>query len=62
MPQSSRNASDTISGSLSADGTHLTAHQVITDHWPDADVVTMLDWTATDAAAQDLASAFGRVV
>jgi len=25
---------------------HLTAHEIVTDHWPDADVVTTFDWTA----------------
>ena|ERR1700730_2519807 len=41
-----RKQSDTISGSFSTDGKHLTAHEVVIDHWPDADVVTTLDWTA----------------
>jgi hypothetical protein len=45
-PSPAGTENDTISGSFSTDGTHLTAHQVITDHWPDADVVTTLDWTA----------------
>ena len=45
-PGSSATGTDTISGSFSTDGRHLTAHEIVTDHWPDGDVVTELDWAA----------------
>jgi hypothetical protein len=35
-----------MSGSFSTDGRHLAAHEIVTDHWPDGDVVTELDWAA----------------
>jgi hypothetical protein len=45
-PGSSGTGTDKMSGSFSTDGRHLTAHEVVTDHWPDGDVVTELDWAA----------------